>query len=121
MEFSFLPASLVRIIRDGVLGSPVPIGLVATTLNSYSTQGFKSTAMADSISPVMISGTVERQRFHIVRKVHVIRRTGKWSQLAIQGTAGTDRIRRLMPPSSSHMATVSPLVSLVKSEPIFRK
>ena len=44
-----------------MLGSPVPIGLVATTLNSYSTQGFSSTAMADSMSPVMISGTMERK------------------------------------------------------------
>lgn len=44
-----------------MLGSPVPMGLVATTLNSYSTHGFKSTAIADSMSPVMISGTMERQ------------------------------------------------------------
>jgi hypothetical protein len=56
-----LPASFVRIIRDGMLGSPVPIGLVATTRNSYSTQGFRSTAIADSMSPVMTSGTTEKK------------------------------------------------------------
>lgn len=56
-----LPASFVRIIRDGMLGSPVPIGLVATTRNSYSTQGFRSTAIADSMSPVMTSGTTEKE------------------------------------------------------------
>lgn len=55
----FLPASLVLITLDGALGSPVPILLVATTLNSYSTQGFSSTAIADSMSPLITSGTAD--------------------------------------------------------------
>lgn len=52
-----LPASLVLTPLEGALGSPVPMALLATTLNSYSTQGLSSTAMADSMSPVTGSGS----------------------------------------------------------------
>lgn len=55
-----LPASLVLTPLDGALGSPVPIALLATTLNSYSTQGLSSTAMADSMSPVTGSGSAHK-------------------------------------------------------------
>lgn len=57
---SVLPASLVRTPLEGALGSPVPIALMATTRNSYSTQGLSSTAMADSMSPVTGSGSADK-------------------------------------------------------------
>lgn len=56
-----LPASLVLTPLEGALGSPVPIALMATTLNSYSTQGLSSTAMADSMSPVTGSGSADKE------------------------------------------------------------
>lgn len=55
-----LPASLVLTPLEGALGSPVPIALLATTLNSYSTHGLSSTAMADSMSPVTGSGSAHK-------------------------------------------------------------
>lgn len=57
-----LPASLVRTALDGALGSPVPMALLATTRNSYSTQGLSCTAMADSMSPVTGSGSAHTSR-----------------------------------------------------------
>lgn len=57
-----LPASLVLTALDGALGSPVPIALLATTLNSYSTQGLSCTAMADSMSPVTGSGSADEKK-----------------------------------------------------------
>lgn len=57
-----LPASLVLTALDGALGSPVPMALLATTRNSYSTQGLSCTAMADSMSPVTGSGSAHRIR-----------------------------------------------------------
>ena len=59
-SFEVLPASLVLTPLEGALGSPVPIALLATTLNSYSTQGLSSTAMADSMSPVTGSGSGDK-------------------------------------------------------------
>ena len=56
-----LPASLVLTPLEGALGSPVPMALLATTLNSYSTQGLSSTAMADSMSPVTGSGSAYKR------------------------------------------------------------
>lgn len=52
-----IPAALVRICFDDVLGSPTPTLLIATTLNSYSTQGFKSFTVACIICPGTESGT----------------------------------------------------------------
>lgn len=54
--------SLVRAFMDGLLGSPVPMLLVAKTLNSYSTQGLKSMTAADSCFPPSSSGTERHHR-----------------------------------------------------------
>lgn len=55
--FSYIRISLVRAFLEGLLGSPVPMLLVARTLNSYSTQGLKSVTVADSCFPPSSSGT----------------------------------------------------------------
>lgn len=55
-----VPASLDLTPLEGALGSPVPMALLATTLNSYSTHGLSSTAMADSMSPVTGSGSAHK-------------------------------------------------------------
>lgn len=70
-----LPASLVLTFLEGVLGSPVPMALLATTLNSYSTQGLSSTAMDDSMSPVTGSGSANKvgNEFVQLRKIEVYR------------------------------------------------
>lgn len=52
----------MRAFLDGLLGSPVPILLVAKTLNSYSTQGLKSMTVADSCFPPSSSGTERHHR-----------------------------------------------------------
>ncbi|TNN68702.1 hypothetical protein EYF80_021111 [Liparis tanakae] len=67
----YLPASLVLTPLDGALGSPVPMALLATTLNSYSTQGLSSTAMADSMSPVTGSGSADR---NVASSGHYVKR-----------------------------------------------
>jgi len=65
-----LPASLVRTPLEGALGSPVPMALLATTLNSYSTQGFRSTAIADSMAPVTGSGSGTHTHAHTHTQTH---------------------------------------------------
>lgn len=64
VSFENLPASLVLTPLDVTLGSPVPMALVATTLNSYSTQGLSCTAIADSRFPVTGSGSADKQWWH---------------------------------------------------------
>lgn len=56
-DFWYIRISLVRAFLEGWLGSPVPMVLVAKTLNSYSTQGLKSMTVADSCFPPSSSGT----------------------------------------------------------------
>lgn len=53
----YLRASSVLLFSEGLLGSPIPIRLAATTRNSYSTQGFRPTTVAVNVRPSMISGT----------------------------------------------------------------
>lgn len=53
----YLRASSVLLFSEGLLGSPIPIRLAATTRNSYSTQGFRPTTVAVNVLPSMISGT----------------------------------------------------------------
>lgn len=52
-----LPASSVLVRTDTGLGSPTPTVFLAKTLNSYSTQAFRSTTVAVNVLPSMISGT----------------------------------------------------------------
>lgn len=52
-----LPAAFVFSRADGLLGSPIPTLLLATTRNSYSTQGLRSTTVALRVLPLMTSGT----------------------------------------------------------------
>lgn len=52
-----LPDALVLNNSDGLLGSPIPMLLPATTRNSYSTQGLKPTTVALYVLPLRISGT----------------------------------------------------------------
>lgn len=61
-SLGYVRISLVRVFLEGLLGSPVPIPLVARTLNSYSTQGLKSMTVADSCFPPSSSGTVRHHR-----------------------------------------------------------
>lgn len=56
-RFLHIPAPSVLILFEGMLGSPVPKVLVATTRNSYSIHGIKSTAFAASMFPSMIGGS----------------------------------------------------------------
>lgn len=56
-RFRHIHVSLVRAFLDGLLGSPVPMLLVAKTLNSYSTHGLNSKTEADSFFPFGSSGT----------------------------------------------------------------
>lgn len=56
-ETRVLPAALVFSRADGLLGSPIPTLLLATTRNSYSTQGLKSTTVALWVLPLTTSGT----------------------------------------------------------------
>lgn len=61
-SFWHVRVSLVRAFLDGLLGSPVPMLLVARTLNSYSTQGLRSMTVADSCFPPSSSGTERHHR-----------------------------------------------------------
>lgn len=63
-----VPAALVRICLVCVLGSPTPTLLIATTLNSKSTQEFKSLTVACIICPGTESGTRIKE-FRIVMHV----------------------------------------------------
>lgn len=60
--FRYVRISLVRVFLEGLLGSPVPMLLVARTLNSYSTQGLNLVTMADSCFPPSSSGTERHHR-----------------------------------------------------------
>lgn len=64
----YIRISLVRAFMEGLLGSPVPIVLVARTLNSYSTQGLKSVTVADSCFPPSSSGTERHHRNNLSSK-----------------------------------------------------
>lgn len=58
----YIRISLVRVFLEGLLGSPVPMLLVARTLNSYSTQGLNLVTVADSCFPPSSSGTERHHR-----------------------------------------------------------
>lgn len=58
----YLRASSVLLFSEGLLGSPIPIRLAATTRNSYSTQGFSPTTVAVNVLPSMISGTGDARK-----------------------------------------------------------
>lgn len=60
--FQYVRISLVRVFLEGLLGSPVPMLLVARTLNSYSTQGLNLVTVADSCFPLSSSGTERHHR-----------------------------------------------------------
>lgn len=62
LKVRYVRISLVRAFLEGLLGSPAPMSLVARTLNSYSTQGLKSTTVAASCFPPSSSGTERHQR-----------------------------------------------------------
>lgn len=53
---------LVLACLDGLLGSPVPMVLLARTRNSYSTQGLRSITVAVSCRPPMASGTGKKKQ-----------------------------------------------------------
>lgn len=57
-----IPASSVRVLADGGLGSPIPTALLATTRNSYSTQALRLTTVAVRVLPTMTSGTGDKVR-----------------------------------------------------------
>lgn len=65
----YLRASSVLLFSEGLLGSPIPIRLAATTRNSYSTQGFKPTTVAVNVLPSMISGTRREPQVRSATKV----------------------------------------------------
>lgn len=52
-----VPASSVLVLTDTGLGSPTPTLFLAKTRNSYSTQALRSTTVAVSVLPSIISGT----------------------------------------------------------------
>lgn len=53
----YIQVPLVLACLDGLLGSPVPIALLARTRNSYSTQGLRSITVAVNWRPPIASGT----------------------------------------------------------------
>ncbi len=61
----YIHVSMVLIFCEGLLGSPVPMELVASTLNSYSTHGLNSTTRAVNCCPPRDSGTEERRDISI--------------------------------------------------------
>lgn len=59
MQYIHVPFVLACL--DGLLGSPVPMVLLARTRNSYSTHGFRSITVAVSWWPPTISGTGKKK------------------------------------------------------------
>lgn len=54
---NYIQVPFVLACLDGLLGSPVPMVLLARTRNSYSTQGLRSITVAVSRWPPTTSGT----------------------------------------------------------------
>lgn len=57
MFMQYIQVPFVLACLDGLLGSPVPMVLLARTRNSYSTQGLRSITVAVSWWPPTTSGT----------------------------------------------------------------
>lgn len=79
-----LPAALVFSRADGLLGSPTPTLLLATTRNSYSTQGLKSTTVALWVLPLTTSGTEGKINMSLKFIFGVINSIGKKIQSSSQ-------------------------------------
>lgn len=56
-QIQYIHVPFVLACLDGLLGSPVPMELLARTRNSYSTQGLRSITVAVSRVPRTTSGT----------------------------------------------------------------
>lgn len=57
-----VPASSVLVFTDTGLGSPTPTLFFASTRKSYSTQALRSTTVAVSVFPSIISGTKNKRK-----------------------------------------------------------
>lgn len=76
----YLRASSVLLFSEGLLGSPIPIKLAATTRNSYSTQGLRPTTVAVNVLPSITSGTGDRHRSGVhIKPLEVLKRAEKRS------------------------------------------
>lgn len=72
-----VPASSVLVFTDTGLGSPTPTLFLAKTRNSYSTQALRSTTVAVSVFPSIISGTGKKQT-HFIHYLLNTEGIGEW-------------------------------------------